>query len=41
LARNILGSNEALTLFLTKAPFFVLTRAALSPERRQGEAGGL
>jgi hypothetical protein len=32
LARNSLGSNEALTLFLTKAPLFLLARAALSPD---------
>jgi hypothetical protein len=30
-----------MTLFLTKAPLFLLARAALSPRRRQGEAGGL
>jgi hypothetical protein len=41
LARNSLGSNEAITLFLTKAPLFLLARAALSPRRRQGEAGVL
>jgi hypothetical protein len=33
-ARNSLGSNEALTLFLTKAPLFLLAKAALSPEGR-------
>src|SRR5258707_11459710 len=32
LARNSLGSNEALTFFLTKAPLFLLARAALSPD---------
>jgi hypothetical protein len=32
LARNFLGSNEALLLFLTKAPLFLLARAALSPD---------
>src|SRR5205807_10471670 len=32
LARNSLGSKEALTLFLTKAPLFLLARAALSPD---------
>ena len=37
---NILGSNEALTLFLTKAsPIF--SQGCPSPRRRQGEAEGL
>jgi hypothetical protein len=32
LARNILGSNETLTFFLTEASLFRLARAALSPD---------
>jgi hypothetical protein len=36
LARNIFGSNEALTLFLTKAPF---TRVALSPDEGRARRG--
>ena len=34
-----MGSNEALTLFLTKAPFFFLTRAALSPDEGRARRG--
>jgi hypothetical protein len=33
-----LGSNEALTLFLTKAPLFLLARAALSPDEDKCES---
>jgi hypothetical protein len=39
LARNSLGSNEALTLFLTKAPLFLLARAALSPDEGRARRG--
>jgi hypothetical protein len=34
-----LGSNEALTLFLTKAPLFLLARAALSPDEGRARRG--
>jgi hypothetical protein len=40
LARNILESNEALTLFLTKDTLF-FRKGCPFPRRRQGEAGGL
>src|SRR5258706_8567527 len=40
LARNSLGSNEALTFFLTKAPLFLLARAALSPDEGRARRGG-
>jgi hypothetical protein len=40
LARNILGSNEALTLFLTKAPFIFFSQgAALSPDEGRARQG--
>src|SRR5258706_11422436 len=39
LARNFLGSNEALFLFLTKAPLFLLARAALSPDEGRARQG--
>src|SRR5205807_10539681 len=39
LARNSLGSNEALLLFLTKAPLFLLARAALSPDEGRARQG--
>src|SRR5947208_7562975 len=39
LARNSLGSNEALTLFLTKAPLFLLATAALSPDEGRARRG--
>jgi hypothetical protein len=34
-----LGSNEALVLFLTKAPLFLLARAALSPDEGRARRG--
>jgi hypothetical protein len=39
LARNFLGSNKALTIFLTKAPFFFFLWAALVPRIKAGRGG--